>query len=84
MKLKGRHALLTGGSGGIGIELAEGLLAEGAKLTILDMVPPAAKLHRLHGVDHRGTVTEVYRCDAAHDAVLQVMDAREHFGVSQA
>ena len=40
MRLASRHAILTGGSGGIGREIAKGLVKEGAKVTILDVVAP--------------------------------------------
>lgn len=37
MRLKGRHALVTGGASGIGLEIARRFQAEGAIVTILDV-----------------------------------------------
>jgi NAD(P)-dependent dehydrogenase (short-subunit alcohol dehydrogenase family) len=37
LRLEGRHALLTGAGGGIGLAVAEAYLAEGARCTIVDL-----------------------------------------------
>ena len=38
-RLQGRHALLTGAGGGIGLAVAEAFLAEGARCTVVDLSP---------------------------------------------
>lgn len=40
-QLLGRHALLTGAGGGIGLAVAEAYLREGARCTIVDLAPAA-------------------------------------------
>jgi D-sorbitol dehydrogenase (acceptor) len=40
-RLSGRHALLTGAGGGIGLAVADAYLAEGARCTIADLSPTA-------------------------------------------
>jgi D-sorbitol dehydrogenase (acceptor) len=38
-RLQGRHALLTGAGGGIGLAVAEAFIAEGARCSIVDLAP---------------------------------------------
>lgn len=42
-RLDGRHAILTGAGGGIGLAVAEAYLREGARCTIVDMAPDAGE-----------------------------------------
>ena len=47
-RLSGRHALLTGAGGGIGLAVAEAFIAEGARCTVVDLSPtPSAGLAAL-------------------------------------
>ncbi len=69
--LAGRIALVTGGAGGIGRATAERLLAEGACVTLADLVPEAlaqarTELGARHGVDR---VREVV-CDVTDEAAV--------------
>ena len=41
-RLQGRHALLTGAGGGIGLAVASAFLAEGAQCTLVDLAAAAA------------------------------------------
>jgi len=43
MSLSGRVALVTGGARGIGLAIAQRLVAEGARVAIVDLDEPAAK-----------------------------------------
>jgi len=40
--VKGKHVLITGGTGGIGAAFAEAFLQAGAVVTIVDIAPPRA------------------------------------------
>ena len=42
--LAGRHALVTGGSSGIGAAISAALLQQGARVAILDLQPPPPEL----------------------------------------
>src|SRR5688572_5694901 len=55
LKLKGRSALVTGGSKGIGLSIAQFLAAEGCSLTLVarseaDLVSARERLQKEHGV----------------------------------
>ena len=51
LQLKNRHALITGSTGGIGYAIAQGLAAEGARVTLTGRTQPSvdAALARLRG-----------------------------------
>lgn len=42
MSFKGKHYIITGGAGGIGLATARNLLAKGASITLADLAAPAA------------------------------------------
>jgi UDP-glucuronate 4-epimerase len=77
MKLDSRRILLTGGAGFIGSHLAEALLAEGAKLTIVDCLDdfysPQRKQANLRCVRAAGDhdFCQVDICDAALRGVFE-------------
>ena len=73
MRLKGKHAVLTGAGGGIGLAVAQAFLAQGAFCTIADMGPQAptalADLARADRVQYVQTdVTQMTQVDALLDA----------------
>ena len=62
-RFRDKHVLITGGASGIGLALAKGCLARGAKVSILDIAADASETassaqEGIHGVDVR-----VYRAD---------------------
>jgi len=44
MSFEGKHYIITGGAGGIGLAIARWLLAKGANVSLADLAPPAAGL----------------------------------------
>lgn len=80
-RLKDRHALLTGGGGGIGLAVAEAYLREGAKCTVADLpaqAPPAlAPLLERHPGSLHYVGADVSRSE---DIARLVATARERFG----
>ena len=72
-RLKGKHAVLTGAGGGIGLAVAQGFLAQGARCTIADLGPQApavlADLAYSDRVEYvRTDVTQMSQVDALLDA----------------
>ena len=57
-RLKGKHAILTGAAGGIGLTVAAAYLAQGARCTVADLggqpTPELAALMAHHGWDSLG------------------------------
>jgi D-sorbitol dehydrogenase (acceptor) len=80
-RLAGRHALLTGAGGGIGLAVAEAYLREGARCTLVDLAPePTQGVQALAGVPGAGMYyrsADVTRAD--HIAAL-VAAAQTRFG----
>jgi D-sorbitol dehydrogenase (acceptor) len=78
-RLEGRHALLTGASGGIGLAVAQAYLAEGARCTVVDLPPEAPAAVRALGHADR---LHYVRADVADLAQIDtlVAAARERFG----
>jgi meso-butanediol dehydrogenase/(S,S)-butanediol dehydrogenase/diacetyl reductase len=66
-RFAGRHAVVTGGAGGIGRAIAERLALEGAAVTILDRDPAAA----LPGNGHDQIQLDLTDGDATRKAVAQ-------------
>ncbi|MBJ3778477.1 SDR family NAD(P)-dependent oxidoreductase [Acuticoccus mangrovi] len=76
MRFRDRVAIVTGGGGGIGLAVAEGLLAEGAKVAVIDVKPrPAA-------YDDHGDAILYAEADLADPAAIAriVADATARFG----
>lgn len=70
LNLKGRRALVTGGSAGIGLAIAQQLAAEGCRLVLVSrdaatLNDAATKLRADHGVDVVVAPTDLKRDDAA-------------------
>jgi D-sorbitol dehydrogenase (acceptor) len=80
-RLAGRHALLTGAGGGIGLAVAEAYLREGARCTLADLArEPAAGVKALAAA-HAGQVHYVAADVAkADDIAAMVASARSNFG----
>jgi len=77
LELKGRHAIVTGGSVGIGLAVAHALAAEGVDVCILARDRPrvereAAAISRAHGVRAIGISADVSRASDVTDAVAKV------------
>lgn len=67
--MKGRTALVTGGSRGCGLAFAQGLAAAGANIAVFDVIPPSPALAQLT-LDF-GIRTEIYEVDVASVSSLQ-------------
>lgn len=80
-RLAGRHALLTGAAGGIGLAVTKAYLDEGARCTAVDMAaepsPALAKLIVLHG-----DRLQYASCDVSQTAAITAVlaAARKCFG----
>jgi NAD(P)-dependent dehydrogenase (short-subunit alcohol dehydrogenase family) len=72
--MKGRHALVTGASRGIGVEITRRLAIEGARVTLLVRNPKTAP--KIGGETHVA-VADVTDAESVHDAFAK---ARERFG----
>ena len=75
-RLKGKHAVLTGAGGGIGLAVAQAFFAQGARCTVADTGPQgpealagAAFADRVHYV--QTDVTKIAQVDALLDAAEQ-------------
>jgi NAD(P)-dependent dehydrogenase (short-subunit alcohol dehydrogenase family) len=79
--LSGKVALITGGNGGIGLGMADGLAQAGAKVVIWGLNPEKNKAAEAKLRAHGGEVL-VQRVDVGDEAALVkgVADAIEHFG----
>lgn len=80
-RLKGKHAILTGAAGGIGLAVAAAYLAQGARCTVADLgmqpTPELAALMARHPDTLIYVSTDVRRMESI-DALL--VAARERFG----
>jgi NAD(P)-dependent dehydrogenase (short-subunit alcohol dehydrogenase family) len=76
--LEGRVALVTGGSRGLGLEIAEGLGEAGARVAITarreQWLAPAAERLRAAGIDVLAIRADVSQPDAVAEAVRAVLD----------
>lgn len=81
MKLKGKVALITGGSGGIGGAAGRLFAREGAKVVIVDLVSEAGE-KVADEIRAEGGVAHFVRADvsAAEDCQRMVAEAEETFG----
>ena len=80
-RLEGRHALITGAGGGIGLAVARAYLEQGARCTAVDLAPaPAAELAAL--LEAHPRELHYVRADVADDASIAAMvaAARARFG----
>lgn len=85
MRFAGKAALVTGGGGGLGLAIAEGLGREGASVAILDANPAAveAGLAALTaaGITARGDVVDVRDPEAVRAAVDSAAHSAGHLDV---
>ncbi len=79
-RFEGRTAVVTGGAGGIGRAVCDGLAAEGASVAVVDVNRSAVDetvlaLRGTHGVDAAGFVVDV-RDPSQVDALMREVDGR--------
>jgi len=78
MNLKGKRALITGGSSGIGLAIAEAMLAKGADVAITgrrhDVVTEAANQLRKDGRRVESIAADVSTEDGRHATLSQALD----------
>jgi NAD(P)-dependent dehydrogenase (short-subunit alcohol dehydrogenase family) len=76
--LSGRVALVTGGSRGLGLEMAEGLAEAGASLMLLarreQWLAPAVEAMRTHGFVCEGAICDVSRAEEVQSAVDKTVE----------
>ncbi len=72
-RLRGKHAVITGGGGGIGLAVTLAYIAQGARCTVADMAP-AAPPELAHAIEQgqahylRTDITQMAQVDALLDA----------------
>jgi len=72
MRLRGKHAVVTGGASGIGLATARRFIAEGATVTAVDLAEPAQEAVPADERERLQTIT----CNVSDaDAVRRAMDA---------
>lgn len=81
VELAGRHAVVTGGASGIGRALCERFAAEGAAVTVSDIVAEGA-VAAVEGIASRGGRAEAVPCDVRDAAQIHalVTHAEHAFG----
>ena len=72
--LQGRHAVVTGGASGIGLAIAQRLVASGATVTIWDRDEPAARAAAAP-LDGHAVAVDVTDAAAVADATRRTLDA---------
>jgi short-subunit dehydrogenase len=80
--LKGRSVLITGGSRGLGLALAERVLNEGANVTLLARDVPELERARHILLDRTGRVPTIIGCDATDAKQIEsaLFEAEESYG----
>jgi D-sorbitol dehydrogenase (acceptor) len=74
-RLAGRHALLTGAGGGIGLAVAAAYLREGARCSVVDMAPTPSPAFQALAAQHDDTLHYI-AADVSHsDGVARLLAA---------
>ena len=71
LKLKGKGVIVTGGSRGIGLSIAEGFAAEGAYVSICARDPIALEAARVQ-LNAHGSIVHAERCDVSDANALEL------------
>jgi NAD(P)-dependent dehydrogenase (short-subunit alcohol dehydrogenase family) len=81
VELKGKHAVVTGGGSGIGRALCQRFAADGASVTVADVVPGSARA-TAHGITDGGGRAEAVTCDVRDEQQVRdlVATADRTFG----
>ena len=80
-RLEGRHALLTGAAGGIGLAVTQAYLEEGARCTAVDLAQrPSGALAKVIG--QQGDRLQYLACDVSDTAQIDALlaSAQDRFG----
>ncbi len=80
-RLEGRHALLTGAAGGIGLAVTHAYLAEGARCTAIDLAQRASE-ELVQVMVRQGDRLQYIACDVSDTAQIDAVlaSARARFG----
>lgn len=71
MNLEGKTAIVTGGSGGIGGEIAKGLASDGAKVLLTYSSNAEQAEVIASGIKEKGGNAEIYKCDLTSDLSIK-------------
>lgn len=84
MRLKGRHALVTGGAGFLGSHLCEKLLAEGAKVRALDILTSGGDANRCAVLKQIDLLNSNIACEGSVLEAVKDVDSIVHLAFPMA